>query len=74
VIGLLRGEGVEVREQTLMYEDFLAADEIFSTGNYAKVSPMTRIEQRELPIGPVFRRARALYWAFAHDGRTVAAA
>ena len=74
VIGLLRGEGVEVREQTLMYEDFLAADEIFSTGNYAKVSPMTRIEQRELPIGPVFRRARALYWAFAHDGRAVAAA
>jgi len=74
VIGLLRGEGVEVREQTLMYEDFLAADEIFSTGNYAKVSPMTRIEQRELPIGPVFRRARELYWAFAHDGRAVAAA
>ena len=68
VIGLLRGDGVEVREQTLMYEDFLAADEIFSTGNYAKVSPVTRIEQRELAIGPVCRRARALYWAFAHAG------
>jgi branched-chain amino acid aminotransferase len=68
VIGLLRGDGVEVREQTLAYEDFLSADEIFSTGNYGKVSPVIRIEERELGIGPVFGRARALYWAFAHSG------
>jgi branched-chain amino acid aminotransferase len=68
VIGLLREDGVEVREQTLSYADFLRADEIFSTGNYAKVAPMTRIEDRELPIGPTFQRARALYWAFAHAG------
>jgi branched-chain amino acid aminotransferase len=67
VIGLLRGDGVEVVEKTLAYEDFLTADEIFSTGNYAKVSPMIRIEDRELGIGPMFQRARALYWAFAHE-------
>jgi branched-chain amino acid aminotransferase len=74
VIGLLRGDGVEVREQTLSYEDFLAADEIFSTGNYAKVSPMIRIEERTLGIGPMYRRARALYWDFAHTGVTAAGA
>jgi branched-chain amino acid aminotransferase len=68
VIGLLAADGVEVRQQTLRYEDFLTADEIFSTGNFAKVSPVIRIERRELAIGPVFRRARALYWAFAHAG------
>ena len=68
VIGLLRDDGVEVREQTLAYEDFLTADEIFSTGNYGKVSPVRRIEERALAIGPVFRRARALYWEFAHAG------
>src|SRR6185312_8407075 len=68
VIGLLRDDGVEVCERTLAYEDLLAADEIFSTGNYGKVSPVTRIEDRALAIGPVFRRARALYWAFAHAG------
>lgn len=68
VIGLLRDDGVEVVEKTLNYDDFLRADEIFSTGNYAKVSPMVRIEDRELGIGPTFRRARALYWAFAHEG------
>jgi len=67
VIGLLREDGVPVIEQSLTYEDFLAADEIFSTGNFAKVAPVTRIEERTLPIGPVCLRARALYWAFAHD-------
>jgi branched-chain amino acid aminotransferase len=68
VIGLLRDDGVEVIEKTLAYEDFLKADEIFSSGNFAKVAPMVRIEDRELGIGPVSRRARALYWAFAHEG------
>jgi branched-chain amino acid aminotransferase len=74
VIGLLRGDGVEVREQTLAYEDFLTADEIFSTGNFNKVAPMIRIEDRELGIGPMYRRARALYWAFAHAGTAGACA
>jgi branched-chain amino acid aminotransferase len=69
VISLLRDDGVEVREETLNYEAFLAADEIFSTGNYAKVSPMIRIEDRPLPIGPITSRARALYWAFAHAAK-----
>jgi branched-chain amino acid aminotransferase len=72
VIGLLRADGLEVREETLAYEDFLAADEIFSSGNYLKVSPVRRIEDRELPLGPVYRRARSLYWDFAH-GRGAAA-
>lgn len=74
VIGLLRDDGFEVQERTLRFEDFLTADEIFSTGNYAKLSPVTRIEARALAIGPVFRRARALYWAFAHDGAGAAGA
>lgn len=66
VIGLLRADGVSVVEKSLSYRDFLEADEIFSTGNFAKVAPMTRIEDRALPIGPVYEHARALYWAFAH--------
>ena len=66
VIGLLRGDGVTVVEKPLTYEDFLDADEIFSTGNYNKVAPMIRIEQRDLQVGPITRRARKLYWDFAH--------
>jgi len=29
--------------------------------------PCVRYEERELAIGPVYRRARELYWAFAHS-------
>jgi branched-chain amino acid aminotransferase len=67
VIGLLRGDGVTVIEKSLKYNDFQSSDEIFSTGNYSKVVPVTRIDERQLPIGPTYQRARALYWAFAHS-------
>jgi branched-chain amino acid aminotransferase len=63
---LLRVGGVSVFETTLGYADFQAADEIFSTGNYSKVAPVTRIDERKLPLGPFYRKARELYWAFAH--------
>jgi branched-chain amino acid aminotransferase len=66
VIALLRQSGVTVVEKTLRYEDFAAADEIFSTGNYTKVSPVIRIDERQLQPGPFYRRARELYWEFAH--------
>jgi branched-chain amino acid aminotransferase len=66
VIGLLRGDGVTVVETTLKYEDFLRADEIFSSGNFAKVAPVIRIDERSLQPGPFYNRARKLYWDFAH--------
>ncbi len=66
VIDLLRGDGVSVVESTLSYADFLGADEIFSTGNFAKVAPVIRIDDRPLQPGPFYRRARKLYWEFAH--------
>ena len=66
IIKLLRETGATVVETTLRYSDFQAADEIFSTGNYSKVSPVVRIEERILQPGPVYRKARALYWEFAH--------
>jgi branched-chain amino acid aminotransferase len=67
VIRLLREDGVEVVEKTMRYKDFEDADEIFSTGNYSKVMPINRIDQRALQPGPLGRRARELYWAFAHS-------
>jgi len=66
VIGLLRQNGVTVVEKSLVYSEFQGADEIFSTGNYSKVVPVTRIDNRPLPVGPFYTRARELYWAFAH--------
>lgn len=67
VIGLLRGAGVTVIERSLTYADFEKADEIFATGNYSKVVPVTRIGERALPFGPIYTKARELYWIFAHS-------
>jgi branched-chain amino acid aminotransferase len=72
VMELLRGDGATVIEKTLSYADFVGADEIFSTGNFAKVAPVIRIDDRTLPIGPFYRQARKLYWDFAHTARLAA--
>lgn len=62
----LREAGYEVVETALQPQHFMDADEIFSTGNYSKVMPITRFEERDLQPGPVAARARELYWEFAH--------
>ena len=67
VISLLRGDGVEVVESPLSYDDFLRADEVFTAGNFAKVAPVTGLDDVAFQPGSLFRRARELYWAFAHD-------
>jgi len=67
VIHLLRKDGLTVVEKTLRYADFCAADEIFATGNYSKVVPVTRIDDRASQPGPLYCKARELYWAFAHS-------
>lgn len=66
VIRLLRGDGIAVHERSLTFADLMDADEIFATGNYGKVQPITRLEGRDLLPGPIGARARTLYWAFAH--------
>jgi branched-chain amino acid aminotransferase len=63
---LLRASGVQVIETVLKYRDFETADEIFATGNASKQQPITRIGERALQPGPLCRKARELYWAFAH--------
>ncbi|MCF3935584.1 branched-chain amino acid aminotransferase [Acuticoccus sp. M5D2P5] len=66
VMSLLSAAGYRVEATTLTVADFLDADEIFSTGNYSKVSPITKIEDRRLQVGPVSQAARTLYWEYAH--------
>ena len=67
-IGLLRAAGATVVETVLRYEDFLAADEIFTSGNASKVMPVLKIDDRSLQPGPFYTRARKAYWDFAHAG------
>ena len=66
VLSLLRATGVKVYERSLRWQEFLQADEVFSTGNYGKVMPVTRVENRSLQPGPFAKQARDLYWAYAH--------
>ena len=66
-ISLLADYGFRTTETTLSVRDFLEADEIFSTGNHSKVVPVTRIEDRSMQPGPVARKARDLYWEWAHS-------
>ncbi len=64
VIGLLKEDGKQVSERTVKPEELLQAKEIFNTGNFAKVTPCTRYEDRQLPVGEIATRARDLYFSF----------
>ncbi|MBC3918029.1 branched-chain amino acid aminotransferase [Undibacterium sp. CY18W] len=64
IIGLLKEDGKQVSERTVKPEELLQAKEIFNTGNFAKVTPCTRYEDRQLPVGDIATRARDLYFAF----------
>jgi branched-chain amino acid aminotransferase len=65
VIQLMRKAGTEVVERTVSVGDLEEADEIFSTGNFAKVMPMVGWEGRAIQPGPMARLARTLYWDYA---------
>lgn len=66
VISELTKAGVEVQQKTLKTADFEDADEIFATGNYSKVMPINRFQGRQLQPGPMAKKARELYWTYAH--------
>lgn len=66
VAKLLAEQGVEVQQRRVTYDELLTADELFSTGNYGKVQPITRIDTRDLQPGPIYAKARKGYWDWAH--------
>ncbi len=65
IIKLLRDAGETVHETTLTLDDFRVADEIFLTGNYSKVTPAVKFEDRDFEIGAKTTLARDLYWEWA---------
>lgn len=67
-LSLLAENGIRTSERTLSVRDVAEADEIFSTGNHSKIVPVIRIDDRNLQPGPVAKKARALYWEWAHSG------
>ncbi len=66
-IANLRADGVKVHEAVLSFDDFRAADEVFLSGNFNKVTPVTAFDDRQYQHGPITRRARELYWDWTHS-------
>lgn len=64
VMALLEEAGVKVVERTVTPAELDTAAEIFSTGNYGKVTPCVRYEGRTLEVGPIATLARDRYFAF----------
>lgn len=63
----LRADGITVHEKVLSFDDVATADEVFMSGNMMKVTPVTGFEDTSYQIGPITRRARELYWDWAHS-------
>lgn len=64
VIGLLAKDGIVVEERAVRPEELDRALELFSTGNYGKVTPCIRYGARTLPVGPMATLARDWYVLF----------
>lgn len=64
-IANLRAEGVEVHETVLTFEDAHAADEIFLSGNFAKVTAVKEFDGTVFKTRAMTDRVRRLYldWA-----------
>lgn len=71
LIGLLREDGIITVEKALSAPEVLAADEVFSSGNYGKVLHCNRLETRDLVQGPIAKKAKALYQKFTLESEQV---
>ena len=67
VIALLADAGVAVQERTVDPQELASAVEIFSTGNYGKVTPCVRYQGRTLAAGPIATLARDRYFAYTES-------
>jgi branched-chain amino acid aminotransferase len=68
-IANLRADGVEVVETVLTFDDVHKADEIFLSGNFAKVTAVAEFDGTLYPHRPMTERARALYMDWAATTR-----
>lgn len=69
ILQLLNDAGVSASEKRLTVADLQDADEIWETGNFAKITPCTRFEDRSLNAGPLYAKARKLYFDWAETVR-----
>jgi branched-chain amino acid aminotransferase len=70
-IANLRADGIEVRETVLTFADFEAADEVFLSGNFAKVTSVARLDDTTYRSRRMTDHVRTLYmdWATSTASR-----
>jgi len=68
-IANMRADGIEVQETVLSFDDALAADELFLSGNFAKVTSVARFDDREYRSRAMTDRIRGLYMDWALSAR-----
>ncbi len=70
-IANMRADGIEVRETVLTFADFEAADEVFLSGNFAKVTSVARLDDTTYRSRRMTDHVRALYmdWATSAAAR-----
>ena len=68
-IANLRADGVEVVEKVITFDEVHAADEVFLTGNFNKVTRVTRFDDTHYTSHAIATRARSLYWDWAASHR-----
>ena len=66
-IANLRADGVEVVEKVITFDEAAMTDERFLSGNFNKITKISRYEDRAFTRHPMADRARRLYWEFAHS-------
>lgn len=60
-IDLAKQNGFEVRENHFLPDELMMADEIFVTGTAVEVLPVTRIDDKEFPVGEITKKLVQAY-------------
>ena len=65
VIKLLNNSEYNIKERRINIDELHDADEIFSTGNYAKIRHCNKFEDKEMQLGSITKSVQELYWQYA---------
>lgn len=67
VIALARKRGITVVEREIYPDELARASEVFLTGTAVEVQPVSLIDKREYPVGPVTQQLQADYAALVRN-------
>ena len=67
----LRDNGITVHETVMSFDQVHAADEVFTSGNLMKVTPVTAFDDTNYQVGPVTQKVREMYWDWSATEDTI---